>query len=202
MEYFNKNFQIGFAPFCAMVLLSAFTFEAVAEDIEEIVVVAQQVKTTEADALTSTTIVESILPSFTWTAGGTGAFQGYNERGAQTVHTAVYKNGIPANTPGSAWYDFGHEIVSGQSVKVISGANSVMYGSGSIAGTVLIEDTIERSITSKLGSNQEKYISVAPTSWFQYTDYTTEQQAETTTQKATHTKTKVLKLLLMLGTLH
>ena len=41
----------------------------------------------------------------------------------------------------------------------------------------MIEDTINRSITAKLGSNQERYISVAPTSWFQYTDYTTDQQA-------------------------
>ena len=174
------NFDRNFMPLCLTVLVTftmSFANDVKAEDIEEVVVVAQQVETTEADALTSTTIVESILPGFTWTAGGTGAFQGYNERGAQTVHTAVYKNGIPSNTPGSAWYDFGHEIVSGQSVKVISGANSVMYGSGSIAGTVLIEDTINRSVTAKLGSNSERYLSVAPTSWFQYTDYTTEQQA-------------------------
>ena len=174
------NFDRNFMPLCLTVLVTltmSFANDVKAEDIEEVVVVAQQVETTEADPLTSTTIVESILPGFTWTAGGTGAFQGYNERGAQTVHTAVYKNGIPANTPGSAWYDFGHEIVSGQSVKVISGANSVMYGSGSIAGTVLIEDTINRSVTAKLGSNSERYLSVAPTSWFQYTDYTTEQQA-------------------------
>ena len=174
------NFNRNFMPLCLTVLVTltmSFANDVKAEDIEEVVVVAQQVETTEADALTSTTIVESILPEFSWTAGGTGAFQGYNERGAQTVHTAVYKNGIPANTPGSAWYDFGHEIVSGQSVKVISGANSVMYGSGSIAGTVLIEDTINRSVTAKLGSNSERYLSVAPTSWFQYTDYTTEQQA-------------------------
>ena len=174
------NFDRNFMPLCLTVLVTltmSFANDVKAEDIEEVVVVAQQVETTEADALTSTTIVESILPEFSWTAGGTGAFQGYNERGAQTVHTAVYKNGIPANTPGSAWYDFGHEIVSGQSVKVISGANSVMYGSGSIAGTVLIEDTINRSVTAKLGSNSERYLSVAPTSWFQYTDYTTEQQA-------------------------
>ena len=174
------NFDKNFMPLCLTVLVTltmSFANDVKAEDIEEVVVVAQQVETTEADPLTSTTIVESILPGFTWTAGGTGAFQGYNERGAQTVHTAVYKNGIPSNTPGSAWYDFGHEIVSGQSVKVISGANSVMYGSGSIAGTVLIEDTINRSVTAKLGSNSERYLSVAPTSWFQYTDYTTEQQA-------------------------
>jgi outer membrane cobalamin receptor len=42
---------------------------------------------------------------------------------------------------------------------------------------VLIEDSITKSITTKLGSNSERYLSVAPTSWFQYTDYTTEQQA-------------------------
>ena len=174
MEKFLYDHIVKIAIVITLPLWTAF---ALAEDIEEVVVVAQQIETTEADALTSTTIVESILPEFTWTAGGSGAFQGYNERGAQTVHTTVYKNGIPANTPGSAWYDFGHEIVSGQNVKVISGANGVMYGSGSIAGTVLIEDTIERSITSKLGSNSERYLSVAPTSWFQYTDYTTEQQA-------------------------
>ena len=173
---FDRNFMPLYLTVLVMVAL-CFANNLKAEDIEEVVVVAQQVTTTEADALTSTTIVESILPGFTWTAGGTGAFQGYNERGAQTVHTTVYKNGIPSITPGSAWYDFGHEIVSGQRVKVISGANGVMYGSGSIAGTVLIEDTIERSITAKLGSNQERYISVAPTSWFQYTDYTTDQQA-------------------------
>jgi hypothetical protein len=174
MEKFLYDNIVKIAIVITLPLWTAF---ALAEDIEEVIVVAQQVETTEADPLTTTTIVESILPGFTWTAGGTGAFQGYNERGAQTVHTTVYKNGIPSNTPGSAWYDFGHEIVSGQSVKVISGANGVMYGSGSIAGTVLIEDTINRSVTAKLGSSQERYISVAPTSWFQYTDYTTKQQA-------------------------
>ena len=68
------------------------------------------------------------MPVFTWNAGGYGGFVGYNERGAQTSHTSVYVNGIPANDPCASWYDFGHDFASGQTVKVISGANGVVYG--------------------------------------------------------------------------
>ena len=202
MDKHDKNFLINMSPFLIAALVMFFmmvAFRTTAEDIEEVIVIAQQVETTEADPLTTTTIVESILPEFTWTAGGQGAFQGYNERGAQTVHTTVYKNGIPSNTPGSAWYDFGHDIVSGQSVKVISGANGVMYGSGSIAGTVLIEDTIERSVTAKLGSDKERYISVAPTSWFQYTDYTTDQQARNDNTESDTYKNQSAKIIVDAG---
>ena len=71
---------------------------------------------------------------------------------SQTVHTAVYKNGIPANLSGSAWYDFGTDLATGQNVKVISGANSVVYGSGSIAGTILIKDNIEQGVTARFGT--------------------------------------------------
>ena len=42
--------------------------------------------------------------------------------------THVYVNGIPANDPGASWYDFGHDFASGQTVKVITGANGVIYG--------------------------------------------------------------------------
>ena len=102
------NFHINFSPlyfvFVVMVLM-AISFNAEAEEIEEVVVVAQQSKTVEADPLEGTSLFKVLMPAHTWTAGGQGAFQGYNERGAQTVHTAVYKNGIPANLPGSAWYD-------------------------------------------------------------------------------------------------
>ena len=173
---FHKNFMPLYLT--AGLMLSMFLAnKAMAEDIEEVIVVAQQVVEKNVDALTETTLIESIMPDSTWIAGGYGAFTGYRERGAQTVHTTVYKNGIPQNTPGSGWYDFGHDIVSGQNVKIISGANGVMYGSGSIAGAVLIQDTIERSVTARLGSGQHHYISVAPTTWLQYTDFSVEQQA-------------------------
>ncbi len=166
------NFHINFSPlyfvFAVMVLM-AISFNAEAEEIEEVVVVAQQSKTVEADPLEGTSLIRVLLPAHTWTAGGQGAFQGYNERGAQTVHTAVYKNGIPANLPGSAWYDFGTELATGQSIKIISGANSVVYGSGSIAGTILIKDNIEKGVTVSAGSQSSKYVSLAPSDWFQYT---------------------------------
>ena len=166
------NFHINFSPlyfvFAVMVLM-VISFNAEAEEIEEVVVVAQQSKTVEADPLEGISLIRVLLPAHTWTAGGQGAFQGYNERGAQTVHTAVYKNGIPANLPGSAWYDFGTELATGQSIKIISGANSVVYGSGSIAGTILIKDVIEKGVTVSAGSQSSKYVSLAPSDWFQYT---------------------------------
>lgn len=166
------NFHINFSPlyfaFVVMVLMG-ISFNAEAEEIEEVVVVAQQSETVEADPLEGTSLIRVLLPAHTWTAGGQGAFQGYNERGAQTVHTAVYKNGIPANLPGSAWYDFGTELATGQSIKIISGANSVVYGSGSIAGTILIKDIIEKGVTVSAGSQSSKYVSLAPSDWFQYT---------------------------------
>jgi len=192
MEKFLYDNIVKIAIILTLPLWTAF---ALAEDIEEVIVVAQQVDTTEADSLTTTTLVETILPEYTWTAGGSGAFQGYNERGAQTVHTTVYKNGIPQNTPGSSWYDFGHDIVSGQDVKVISGANGVMYGSGSIAGTVLIEDSITKSITAKLGSNSERYVSVAPTNWIQFTDYTTKQHARNDNTEEDQYENKSAKII-------
>ena len=166
------NFHINFSPlyfvFVVMILM-AVSFNAEAEEIEEVVVVAQQSKTVEADPLEGTSLFKVLMPAHTWTAGGQGAFQGYNERGAQTVHTAVYKNGIPANLPGSAWYDFGTDLATGQSIKIISGANSVVYGSGSIAGTILIKDIIEKGVTVSAGSQSSKFVSLAPSDWFQYT---------------------------------
>ena len=169
---FHINFSPMYAAFVWMILFSVavcLSPKAQAEEIEEVVVVAQQTKTVKADPLKENSFIQALLPGHTWTAGGQGAFQGYNERGAQTVHTAVYRNGIPANLPGTAWYDFGTELVTGQKVKIISGANSVVYGSGSIAGTILIKDIIEKSATASIGTQSNRYVSIAPTNWFQYT---------------------------------
>ena len=169
---FHINFSPMYAAFVWMILFSVavcFSPKAQAEEIEEVVVVGQQSTTIKADPLKGNSFIRALLPGHTWTAGGYGAFQGYNERGAQTVHTAVYKNGIPANLPGSAWYDFGNELATGQEVKIITGANSVVYGSGSIAGTILIKDNIEQGVTAIIGSQDHKMVSVAPAKWFQYT---------------------------------
>ena len=169
---FHINFSPMYAAFVWMILFSiaiCLSPKAQAEEIEEVVVVGQQSTTIKADPLKGNSFIRALLPGHTWTAGGYGAFQGYNERGAQNVHTAVYKNGIPANLPGSAWYDFGNELATGQEVKIITGANSVVYGSGSIAGTILIKDNIEQGVTAILGSQDHKMVSVAPAKWFQYT---------------------------------
>jgi len=169
---FHINFSPMYAAFVWMILFSVavcLSPKAQAEEIEEVVVVGQQSTTIKADPLKGNSFIRALLPGHTWTAGGYGAFQGYNERGAQNIHTAVYKNGIPANLPGSAWYDFGNELATGQEVKIITGANSVVYGSGSIAGTILIKDNIEQGVTAILGSQDHKMVSVAPAKWFQYT---------------------------------
>ena len=144
-----------------VVSLPLWTAYALADEIEEIIVTAQQEKTIVANPITSSSLMSAIMPVFTWNAGGYGGFVGYNERGAQTSHTSVYVNGIPANDPGASWYDFGHDFASGQTVKVISGANGVIYGSGSMAGTVLIQDTIERGITLRM-EDEVNYFRIAP----------------------------------------
>ena len=195
LELWNKHtFKIT-AVLVAPLLLAFFVSKVQAENIEEIVVYAQEVKTTKASPLTSTTLFEAIMPEKTWMAGGYGASAMFRERGAQSVHTTVYKNGVPANNPGSGWYDFGHDITSGETVKVISGANGVMYGSGSIAGTVLIQDTIDTSVTARLGSDRQQYISVAPTSWFQYSDFSIEQQARNDNTETDKYKNQSAKII-------
>ena len=66
------------------------------------------------------------------------------------------------NLSGSAWYDFGTDLATGQEVKIISGANSVVYGSGSIAGTVLIKDNIPTRCYSKAWNTGPRFVSIAP----------------------------------------
>jgi len=180
MNEFDKNFHLNMSPLYAVFVFMLFmlwTSEVKGDEIEEVIVVAQQEKTVKADPVSSSKLISSIMPAFTWPAGGYGAFIGYNERGAQTVHTSVYRNGIPVNEPGSAWYDFGHDLANGETVKVISGSNSVMYGSGSIAGTILIKDTIERGVTARYGSEDHQYISVAPIEQIQFTNFSINQHS-------------------------
>ena len=151
MSDFDKNFHINFSPLYAAFVFSILMLwasEAKASEIEEVIVVAQQERSVVADPIDEVKIMDAILPAFTYNQGGTGGFIGYAERGAQTIHTSVIVNGVPANDPGAGWYDFGHEFSAGQEIKIVTGANGVLYGSGSIAGTVLIKDTIEK-LTSK-----------------------------------------------------
>ena len=169
MKLKNTLYSVGGALLLTIALMTPATVEA--EEIEEVIVVAQQVQSTETSPVTSTRLISAIIPAFTYNPGGYGGFIGYNERGAQTVHTTVYTNGIPANEPGSGWYNFGHDIVSGESVKVITGANGVLYGSGSIAGTVLIKDVINSGSTIRFEGSTPSYLRIAPTDNFEYTKF-------------------------------
>jgi len=174
MEKFLYDNIVKIAIVITLPLWTAF---ALAEDIEEVIVIAQEVKQTETDALTDTKLISTLIPEVAYIAGGYGGNVLFRERGTQSVHTAVYRNGIHQNTPGSGWYDFAHDIPSGEDVLVISGANSVMYGSGSIGGTVLITDTIKKGVTGRLGNQSHRYLSVAPTNWIQVTDFSVKQHA-------------------------
>lgn len=170
MNDFDKNFHINMSPLYFVFVFMLFMLwasEANADEIEEVLVVGQQEEVYETKPTTSSRLISSILPAFTYNPGGYGGFIGYNEKGTQTVHTSVFVNGIPSNEPGSGWYNFGHDIVSGERIKVISGANGVLYGSGSIAGTVLIQDTIDSGMTIRL-EDEINYIRVAPIDQIQF----------------------------------
>ena len=83
-DFFHKHlFKITFL--ICLPLLSAWAF---ADEIEEIVVTAQQEKVVKADPIENSSLMSAIMPVFTWNAGGYGGFVGYNERGAQTSHTS------------------------------------------------------------------------------------------------------------------
>jgi len=169
MKLKNTLYSVGGALLLTIAFMTPATVEA--DEIEEVIVVAQQVQLMETTPITSTRLISAIMPAFTYSPGGYGGFVGYNERGAQTVHTTVYTNGIPANEPGSGWYNFGHDVVSGESVKVITGANGVLYGSGSIAGTVLIKDVIDSGSTIRFEGSDPSYLRIAPTDNFEYTKF-------------------------------
>ena len=157
MNDFDKNFHINFSPLYltfVFMLFMLWASEVKGDEIEEVIVTAQQEKVVKADPVVNSRLFNVVMPTFTWNAGGYGGFIGYNERGAQTVHTSVFVNGIPANDPGASWYDFGHDVAVGQSIKIVSGANGVIYGSGSIAGTILIKDEIETGLTVRRGGDE------------------------------------------------
>lgn len=137
-----------------------FTSFSQAQQIEEIKVVGQSSSTNYVDVIDHFTINEALLPTVIYTPGGIGGFASYNERGAQTVHTAVYKNGVPANDPSNGWYDFAHDTATGnETVTVMNGPNGVLYGSGSLGGTVFVNDDIHEQTAVRAGSNDHYMIS-------------------------------------------
>lgn len=151
----NKSTQLS------CILLATVSSSVSAQDnIQETVVVGQPITVTDVDPTYTSRLASAVLPEFTYSPGGYGGVVGFNQTGAQSVHTSVFVNGVPANEPGTGLYDFGHDIASGQTVTYISGPNGVLYGSGSIAGTVLINDTIDSGVIIR-SATDHSYVSVA-----------------------------------------
>ena len=152
----EKNFHINFSPFYAIVAIMLLMFwanETQSQEIEEVVVMGAYIYETESDPSSDVNVLETIMPAAT-VSGGYGSFMGYNERGTQTIHTTIYRNGMPANDAGSGWYDFGHDFATGnEKVKIVNGPNSVLYGSGSLGGTVFITDDLKDGSVIRVGSN-------------------------------------------------
>jgi len=144
----NKTLQ------AASLLAAFFCGKAKPEQLEEILVIGSVPQTTQTNVETDFTLIESISIDQPFTQGGIGGFAGFRERGAQTIHTTVYRNGMPVNDPSTGWYDFAHVTPTGQELVTVShGANSTLYGSGSLGGTVFIEDTIKPGYNIRAGTN-------------------------------------------------
>lgn len=126
-----------------------------AQDIESIVVVGSVKRYEVPDPVIDLTLIEKLQPESVFNAGNIGGFSGFTERGTQVIHTTVYRNGMPVNDAGSGWYDFGHDFSTGNEyVTIVDGANSVLYGSGSLGGTVFINDMLHESMLVRMGNDQ------------------------------------------------
>ena len=145
-----------------MIALAMLSLVAYAEEIEETIVIGSKVYNGYADPTYDNNLLESIDYTKRYIAGGMGGFHGIQLNGTDSKHTAVYKNGVPVNDPSSGWYDFGNDLLAFQNIKLISGPNSVQFGSGSMAGVVLIEDNFERNITGRFGENESSLVATQP----------------------------------------
>ena len=125
-----------------------------ANEVEEVIVVGAKTYTSDASPY-SDNVLKDIQPTRPFVIGG---FNGLQLFGTDTKHTGVFKNGVPVNDSSSGWYDFGHDITTGQRVTVISGANSVRFGSGSMAGVVLLEEDFGRRAFHTMSGNHTKTI--------------------------------------------
>ena len=144
----GKHLLVG----CAFLCILFSSPYAQAQEIEVIEVVGSNVEVSEPDPVVDFSILNQLMPQSIYVPGGFGGFLGFTDRGTQTIHTTVYRNGVPANDAGSGWYDFGHDVVTGnERLVAISGPNGVLYGSGSLGGTVFINDVLKTGSVYRLG---------------------------------------------------
>lgn len=145
--------KIRWYVFVVFLFMAWFAGAAYAEELYEIVVESAPRQTFEPKPNLDFTVAEILDPSQSFTQGGYGGFAGYRERGQQTIHSQIYRNGIPVNDSGTGWYDFAHDIpTGGERITLVQGSNSTIYGSGSLAGTVFINDTFDNRFMIRAGS--------------------------------------------------
>ena len=156
--------------FAVIILLAMLSVKAMASDIEEVIVIGANISNGYSNPETDTSLIEALDPTRIYQPGGLGGFVGATPNGTDVKHTTVYRNGIPVNDPGSGWYDFGTETPTFQSFKIISGPNSALYGSSSMAGTILMEDHFDgNNMFIKTGDGL--YSIQGGTDWFHLSSY-------------------------------
>lgn len=129
-----------------------------AQTIEEVIVVGQPIDKTVVDSTLNTSTLESVLPSMVFTPGGIGGFSSFRDRGQSSTHTRIFRNGVPVNDPSTGWYDWANDMPQQyQEIIIAHGPNSVLTGSGSLAGTVFITDKLRKHFIAQ-ASVDSKYL--------------------------------------------
>lgn len=145
--------KIRWYVFLTFLFMAWFAGAVYGEELHEIIVTNSPRLELKVKPELDLTIAEMLDPSQSFTQGGYGGFAGYRERGQQTIHSQIYRNGIPVNDSGTGWYDFAHDIpTGGERITLVQGSNSTIYGSGSLAGTVFINDTFDNRFMIRAGS--------------------------------------------------
>ena len=137
-----------------ILFLSLLATEAVGDEIEEIIVVGANETFGSSQPEYDNSLLEAVDVFSVFQPGGPGGFAGVSLSGTDVKHTAVFRNGIPVNDPGGGWFDFGTELPTFQDFTIISGPNSVLFGSSAMAGTILMEDTFSPHFFTKGGDNK------------------------------------------------
>ena len=112
-----------------ILFLSLMATEAVGDEIEEIIVVGANETFGSSQPEYDNSLLEAVDVFSVFQPGGPGGFAGVSINGTDVKHTAVFRNGIPVNDPGGGWFDFGTELPTFQDFTIISGPNSVLFGS-------------------------------------------------------------------------
>ena len=132
--------------------ITALSTQVQAQTVDEIMVTGTLPVIVKPDPSIHMSTIETIAPTQAYTPGGYGGFTSNIERGTNATHTTVYRNGIPVNDAGTGWYDFSHDLTTGQeTVSIVNGPNGALYGSGSLGGTVFIRDNLSDNVTARIG---------------------------------------------------